>query len=157
MVWPNVGDADGTDGDLVMIAPPFVISEEQIDEIIPAVEDDARHVAEIRIIDAGSAARLVPFVSLFLLLPILDLVSERLRNAGGPPVFAVCVTKALSYELSRRVLETKKSHIQTRHFLGIVLDLLAELGKREVCEPAAEPAMGVAQIDAGMLERLKRV
>ena len=34
MVWPNVGQADGTNGDLVMIAPPFVITEEQIEEIV---------------------------------------------------------------------------------------------------------------------------
>jgi adenosylmethionine-8-amino-7-oxononanoate aminotransferase len=33
MVWPNVGHADGTDGDIVMIAPPFIITEAEIDEI----------------------------------------------------------------------------------------------------------------------------
>jgi adenosylmethionine-8-amino-7-oxononanoate aminotransferase len=34
VVWPNVGHADGTNGDLVMIAPPFVISEPEIAEIV---------------------------------------------------------------------------------------------------------------------------
>jgi adenosylmethionine-8-amino-7-oxononanoate aminotransferase len=34
VVWPNVGQADGTNGDLVMIAPPFVISEAEIGEIV---------------------------------------------------------------------------------------------------------------------------
>ena len=34
VVWPNVGQANGRDGDLVMLAPPFVISEEEIDEIV---------------------------------------------------------------------------------------------------------------------------
>lgn len=34
IVWPNVGHADGTNGDLVMIAPPFIISEAEIDEIV---------------------------------------------------------------------------------------------------------------------------
>jgi adenosylmethionine-8-amino-7-oxononanoate aminotransferase len=34
MVWPNIGHADGTDGDLVMLAPPFIISEEEIGEIV---------------------------------------------------------------------------------------------------------------------------
>jgi adenosylmethionine-8-amino-7-oxononanoate aminotransferase len=34
MVWPNIGQADGTNGDLIMIAPPFVIAEEQIKEIV---------------------------------------------------------------------------------------------------------------------------
>jgi len=33
IVWPNVGHADGTNGDLVMLAPPFVITEPEIDEI----------------------------------------------------------------------------------------------------------------------------
>ena len=34
MVWPNVGQANGTDGDLAMLAPPFVISEDEIDEMV---------------------------------------------------------------------------------------------------------------------------
>ncbi|HMG18251.1 MAG TPA: aspartate aminotransferase family protein [Gemmatimonadales bacterium] len=33
-VWPNVGHADGTNGDLAMVAPPFIINEEEIDEIV---------------------------------------------------------------------------------------------------------------------------
>ena len=33
-VWPNVGQADGTNGDLVMVAPPFIITEEEIGEIV---------------------------------------------------------------------------------------------------------------------------
>ena len=34
VVWPNVGQADGTNGDLVMLAPPFTISEEEISELV---------------------------------------------------------------------------------------------------------------------------
>ena len=34
VVWPNVGHADGENRDLVMIAPPFVVTEEQIDELV---------------------------------------------------------------------------------------------------------------------------
>ncbi|MGH7527368.1 MAG: aspartate aminotransferase family protein [Gemmatimonadales bacterium] len=34
VVWPNVGHAGGGDGDLVMIAPPFIVTEEQIEEIV---------------------------------------------------------------------------------------------------------------------------
>jgi adenosylmethionine-8-amino-7-oxononanoate aminotransferase len=34
VVWPNVGHADGVNGDLVMIAPPFVITEVEIGEIV---------------------------------------------------------------------------------------------------------------------------
>ena len=34
VVWPNVGQADGTTGDLVMLAPPFVVSHDEIDLIV---------------------------------------------------------------------------------------------------------------------------
>jgi hypothetical protein len=33
-VWPNVGHADGTNGDLAMLAPPFIITEGELDEIV---------------------------------------------------------------------------------------------------------------------------
>ena len=33
VLWPNVGHANGEDGDLVMIAPPFTIAEGEMDEI----------------------------------------------------------------------------------------------------------------------------
>jgi len=34
VVWPNVGHAGGEDGDLVMVAPPFIITDSEIDEIV---------------------------------------------------------------------------------------------------------------------------
>jgi adenosylmethionine-8-amino-7-oxononanoate aminotransferase len=34
VIWPNVGQADGTDGDLVMVAPPFIITEPELDELV---------------------------------------------------------------------------------------------------------------------------
>ena len=34
IVWPNIGHADGETGDLVMIAPPFIITEHEIDEVV---------------------------------------------------------------------------------------------------------------------------
>jgi hypothetical protein len=34
MVWPNTGQADGTDGDLVVLAPPYIVTEEEIGEIV---------------------------------------------------------------------------------------------------------------------------
>lgn len=34
IVWPNVGHADGTNGDLAMLAPPFIVSEGEIDELV---------------------------------------------------------------------------------------------------------------------------
>ena len=33
-VWPNVGHADGVNGDLVLVAPPFIITEAEIDEAV---------------------------------------------------------------------------------------------------------------------------
>jgi adenosylmethionine-8-amino-7-oxononanoate aminotransferase len=34
VVWPNVGHADGVNGDLVMLAPPFIIDAGEIAELI---------------------------------------------------------------------------------------------------------------------------
>ncbi|HEY1429838.1 MAG TPA: aminotransferase class III-fold pyridoxal phosphate-dependent enzyme, partial [Candidatus Tumulicola sp.] len=34
VLWPNVGHADGTNGDLIMIAPAFSIEENDIDELV---------------------------------------------------------------------------------------------------------------------------
>ena len=34
VVWPNVGHVDGTSGDLVMLAPPFIVTEAELDEIV---------------------------------------------------------------------------------------------------------------------------
>ena len=46
VVWPNVGHADGRNGDLVMLAPPFVVTEDQIDEIVELFTRALRDVAE---------------------------------------------------------------------------------------------------------------
>jgi adenosylmethionine-8-amino-7-oxononanoate aminotransferase len=52
VVWPNVGHADGRNGDLVMLAPPFVVTEDQIDEIVAlfarALRDTAERVGATR-------------------------------------------------------------------------------------------------------------
>jgi adenosylmethionine-8-amino-7-oxononanoate aminotransferase len=37
LVWPNVGQADGTNGDLFMIGPPLVIDEQQVDDLADAL------------------------------------------------------------------------------------------------------------------------
>ena len=34
MVWPNTGQANGTDGDLVVLAPPYIVTEEEIGEMV---------------------------------------------------------------------------------------------------------------------------
>jgi hypothetical protein len=38
VLWPNIGQADGTNGDLVMVAPPFVVSENEATEILGMIE-----------------------------------------------------------------------------------------------------------------------
>jgi len=38
-VWPNVGHADGTNGDLAMVAPPFIVSEQEIEEIVSRITE----------------------------------------------------------------------------------------------------------------------
>lgn len=39
IVWPNVGHANGIDGDIVMIAPPFIVTEAEIDDIVQRLGD----------------------------------------------------------------------------------------------------------------------
>jgi len=34
VVWPNTGQANGVDGDLVCLAPPFIITDAEIDELV---------------------------------------------------------------------------------------------------------------------------
>lgn len=45
MVWPNTGHADGVNGDLVVLAPPFIISEPEIDEIVSRFRSALEEVA----------------------------------------------------------------------------------------------------------------
>ena len=45
MVWPNTGHADGTNGDLVVLAPPFIITEAEIDEIVTRLQRALEDVA----------------------------------------------------------------------------------------------------------------
>jgi adenosylmethionine-8-amino-7-oxononanoate aminotransferase len=46
VVWPNTGHADGRSGDLVMLAPPFVITEAQIEELAGSLGRALARVAE---------------------------------------------------------------------------------------------------------------
>jgi hypothetical protein len=39
IVWPNVGHANGTDGDLVMLAPSYTVTVEEIDQIVQRLSD----------------------------------------------------------------------------------------------------------------------
>ncbi|HVE80160.1 MAG TPA: aminotransferase class III-fold pyridoxal phosphate-dependent enzyme, partial [Gemmatimonadaceae bacterium] len=54
VVWPNVGHANGHDGDLVMLAPPFTISDGEIDELVARFG---------RALDAVATARAAPRAS----------------------------------------------------------------------------------------------
>jgi adenosylmethionine-8-amino-7-oxononanoate aminotransferase len=46
VIWPNVGQADGVDGDIAMLAPPFVITDEQVDELVSLFGQAVRTVTE---------------------------------------------------------------------------------------------------------------
>jgi adenosylmethionine-8-amino-7-oxononanoate aminotransferase len=46
VVWPNVGQADGINGDLAMLAPPFVVSHEEIDLIVQRFGEALRATVE---------------------------------------------------------------------------------------------------------------
>ena len=39
IVWPNIGHVDGTRGDLVMLAPPFTVSEPELTQLWSSSED----------------------------------------------------------------------------------------------------------------------
>ncbi len=34
VVWPNSGQADETNGDLVLVGPPFIVTEDEISELV---------------------------------------------------------------------------------------------------------------------------
>ena len=38
IVWPNIGHADGKEGDLVMLAPPYIVTEAELDEMVARLE-----------------------------------------------------------------------------------------------------------------------
>ena len=45
VMWPNVGHADGRNGDLVMIAPPFTLTDGELDELCDRLRDALAAVA----------------------------------------------------------------------------------------------------------------
>ncbi len=46
VLWPNVGHADGTNGDLVMIAPPFTIEPAEIEELVTLLQKSIGDTAD---------------------------------------------------------------------------------------------------------------
>jgi adenosylmethionine-8-amino-7-oxononanoate aminotransferase len=55
MVWPNVGQANGTDGDLALLAPAFVITEEEIDELVRRFARASEKVSGVRYQVSGTS------------------------------------------------------------------------------------------------------
>ena len=53
VVWPGVGNADGRDGDVIMIAPPFIVTTEEIGELVSrlrrAIECATREIGAPRL------------------------------------------------------------------------------------------------------------
>jgi len=47
VLWPNTGQANGTDGDLVILAPPFVIGEKEIDLMVEILEETLSDMEKI--------------------------------------------------------------------------------------------------------------
>jgi len=54
VVWPNVGHADGTNGDLVCLAPPFTIGDAEIAELVSLFE--AAHARVASELSSGTVA-----------------------------------------------------------------------------------------------------
>src|SRR5205085_9846498 len=52
VVWPNVGHADGVNGDLVVVAPPFIITEQAIDPIVTRFT--RAHAAALQVVKVGA-------------------------------------------------------------------------------------------------------
>ncbi len=46
VVWPNVGQADGVNGDLAMLAPPFIVTHDEIDLIVQRFGEALRATVE---------------------------------------------------------------------------------------------------------------
>ena len=46
VVWPNVGQADGVNGDLAMLAPPFIVADDEIDLIVQRFGEALRATVE---------------------------------------------------------------------------------------------------------------
>jgi adenosylmethionine-8-amino-7-oxononanoate aminotransferase len=55
LLWPSTGCADGVDGDLLNIAPPFVVTEAEIDEIVELLGQTLEEVEDWLRTGAGTA------------------------------------------------------------------------------------------------------
>jgi len=46
ILWPNIGHADGTNGDLILIAPPFIITQNEISQIYHTLREILEDITE---------------------------------------------------------------------------------------------------------------
>jgi hypothetical protein len=53
LVYSGTGNADGVDGDTILLGPPFVVTEEQLDRIVEVVGEGI----EVAVAEAGAAAQ----------------------------------------------------------------------------------------------------
>lgn len=53
VLYPGTGFVDGVNGDMVMIGPPLIIEEDQIDEIIEILKKTFKHISEPGVRSAG--------------------------------------------------------------------------------------------------------
>ncbi len=44
IVWPNAGNVDGTNGDLVIVAPPFTATEDELEEIVRRLDSTLKEM-----------------------------------------------------------------------------------------------------------------
>ena len=45
IVWPNAGNVDGANGDLVLVAPPFTATEDELEEIVQRMDRTLKEMA----------------------------------------------------------------------------------------------------------------
>jgi len=57
VLWPNAGHADGPNGHLVMVAPPYTITETEIDDLVSLLRDSIADVARELTAPATAAVR----------------------------------------------------------------------------------------------------
>jgi adenosylmethionine-8-amino-7-oxononanoate aminotransferase len=53
IVYPTAGCADGVAGDLVLIAPPFIITEAQMDELVGLLREAVLEVSDAYRLDTA--------------------------------------------------------------------------------------------------------
>jgi adenosylmethionine-8-amino-7-oxononanoate aminotransferase len=53
LVYSGTGNADGVDGDTILLGPPFVVTDEQLDRIVDVIGE----AIDVAVTEVGAAAR----------------------------------------------------------------------------------------------------